>query len=96
MQNEKVGGDTVMNEKEVNPRHRSKRLEQYVGKKAIVEFKGFGGTLTGVLEHHGWRYGMKPALYTYPTGTERYTKGWYLFCHSHVKSIEEVVDGEQG
>lgn len=70
--------------------HRSRRLEPYIGKRVKVTFKGFGGTVTGVLEHHEWRYGMKPALYVYPSGEERYTAGWWLFCHSHVRFIEEA------
>ena len=73
---------------DINPRHRSKRLEKYIGQRIKVTFKDGHGAI-GVLEHKGWRYGMNGCdWFCMDSSLDHHIFGWFMFCHSNVHHIE--------
>lgn len=74
---------------EINPRHRTKKLEKYIGKKVRVTFKD-GHFVEGILTHHGWRYGMDDC--EWHSKNTYYTHFCHFsFCHSNVKKVDLLV-----
>lgn len=74
---------------EINPRHRKKKLEKYIGKNVRVTFKD-GHFVEGVLTHHGWRYGMDDCEW-HSKNTNHAHFCCFSFCHSNVKKVDLLV-----
>ena len=75
--------------------HKHWRLEQCIGKRVKIVFKD-GCWCEGILAHkpNEWRYGMNGCEWHSSTDHEKdyHISVWFLFCHSNVRVIQEVIE----
>ncbi len=71
--------------------HENPKFEKLIGKKVRVTFHG-GHYAEGILTHRGWRYAMDTCEWysANDRSRDRHISGWFCFCHSNVKKIEEI------
>lgn len=73
--------------------HKSAKLDSYLGKNVKVTFHG-GHWCQGILTMHKWRYGMDNCDWHSASGKVDSHFCQFSFCHSHVKTVEEVLDSD--
>lgn len=74
--------------------HVNERLEQCIGKYMRIVFND-GHWIEGILEHKPgeWRYGMNGCDWhsAKDSRQDHRISGWFLFCHSNVRVIQEKM-----